>query len=246
MRGLCFAAAALAAGVAWAGRPPVAMYWLYDGESFSNATHVADLDYLKEKTATEVVTVAPVAGVPVEGNRRFHDQLKELVEHAHRIGMRVTLRTSPVPGFFNEVSDPIAEPDYAQGLTYDSEGTLDAEGRIVFTEKARWARPKKLPALRNDVVGAWVFEKTGGPKGDGSYRPGSLVDVTDRVKVLDRRPDAQTVEIAAGREYAGKTAFLVTVQYFNWSDLFGGALLRQHRRLMEELKDIPLDGMAMD
>lgn len=47
-------------------------------------------------------------------------------------------------------------------------------------------------------------------------------------------------------EHAGKTAFLVTVQYFNAPDLFGGAMFHAHKRLMDELSDIPLDGFCMD
>ena len=234
---------------------PIPIQWQFDGATLSNRTYIADLDYLKANTDIDVINVAPVEGAVPEGNRLFHDALKELVEHAHKLGIRIIVRASPAqPQLFDTIftdtraSRIIDEPEGAQGLTYDAEAKLDADGCATFTEEARWALqvPKVTPPLRNDIVGAWVFEKTGGPSGDGFYRKGTLVDVTDRVKVLKRTAGEQTVCVEAGRERAGKTVFLVTVQYFNAPDLFGGARFRSHKRLMDELSDIPLDGICMD
>ena len=234
---------------------PIPIQWQFDGPTLSNRTYIADLDYIKANTDVDVINIAPVTGAAPEGSRLFHDALKELVEHAHKLGIRIIVRASPAqPQLFDTIFTDaratriIDEPEGAQGLTYDAEAKLDADGCATFTEEARWALqvPKVTPPLRNDIVGAWVFEKTGGPPGDGFYRKGTLVDVTDRVKVLKRTAGEQTVCVEAGREHAGKTAFLVTVQYFNAPDLFGGARFRSHKRLMDELSDIPLDGICMD
>ena len=174
---------------------PVPIQWQFDGPTLSNKTYIADLDYIKANTDVDVINIAPVQGAAPEGNRLFHDALKELVEHAHKLGIRIVVRASPAqPQLFDAIFTParatriIDEPDGAQGLTYDAEAKLDTDGCATFTEEARWALqvPKVTPPLRNDVVGAWVFEKTGGPVGDGCYRKGTLVDVTDRIKVLKR------------------------------------------------------------
>jgi len=58
---------------------PVPFCWQFDAPTLTNRTYLADLDYLKANTEAELMLVGPVSGVAPEGNRLFHDTLKELV-----------------------------------------------------------------------------------------------------------------------------------------------------------------------
>ena len=59
---------------------PIPIQWQFDGATLSNKTYIADLDYIKANTDVDVINIAPVTGAAPEGNRLFHDALKELVE----------------------------------------------------------------------------------------------------------------------------------------------------------------------
>ena len=227
-------------GLCWAGANPNPLVWQFDGSTLSNRTYFSDLDFIKANTSVDLVSIAPIAGV-LQEDPPFVAALEELVPYAHQLGIRVVLRASHVKGFFNAVPEKLDHPEDAQGLVYDAEAILDAQGRASFTETARWARPKILP-LSNTVLRAYAFTKTA----DGFYDPASLEDVTDRLTVTSRTERRQTVTAELGAAFAGKTLFLMTVQYFHWYELFGGGLWRQHKAMMDSIAHIPMDGFCMD
>lgn len=222
-------------------RVPNAMQWQFNDQSLKRKQYLKDLDFIKEHTDVNMINIATVHGAVPEGNKQFHDDLMELVEYAHKLGIGIVLRNTHVKGFFNDEPHIIEDQRNAQGLVYDSEGVLDHEGYFTATQVARWARPKLKP-LWNRVVKAYVFEKTG----EGFYMDGTLEDVTDRIRVICSESNSITVEADLGAKYAGKTIFIMTVQYFNWYDCYGDAMFRQHKATMDMFADIPLDGYCMD
>ena len=238
---------ALAAEVG-AAEPPVPMVWQYNGNTLSRKQYLKDVDFIKANTLVDVLAVATVDHVNPE-DPEFCREFAEMVRYARSKGIRTILRCQPgFKGFFNASVDGADEGTYilenqdeAQGIAYEEEVTLDKDGFASVTFEARWARNKIRP-LRNEIVAVWAFDKTS----DGFYRKGSLVSLLDRARPVGRTARTQTVEIDAGPAFAGKTAYVLTAQYFNCCDLFGGAMARYQKRIVDSLKDAPLSGLYFD
>lgn len=231
------------------GNVPVPMVWQFNAGSLTRRQYLKDIDFISRNTLTDVLAVAPVGQVNPEDPDQFHDAFKELVEYARTKGIRVILRHEPhTKGFFNAGVDGgdggtyiMENQDEAQGIAYESEVRLDASGFATVTENAKWGRNKLRP-LRNELLAVYAFDRTK----DGFYRPGSLVDITARTRVAARTSTMQTLEIDAGNDFAGKTAYVLTAQYFNAYDHFGDADFRFQKRIMNSLGDVPLAGLYMD
>lgn len=242
------AAGLLAAGNAGA-TPPVPMVWQFNGYSLSRKQYLKDIDFIKANTLVDLLAVAPVDHVNPEDSDQFHDAFKEMVVYAKAKGIRVVLRNQhSMKGFFNASVDGgdagtyvIEDQSEAQGIAYESETTLDADGFASVTETAKWGRNKIRP-LRNELLAVYAFDKVG----EGFHAPGSVRDITRLARVVSRTATMQTVEIAGGAALAGKSVYVLTAQYFNAVDQFGGAVTRYHAKIMDSLADVPLAGMYLD
>ena len=171
-----------------------------------------------------------------------------------RLGIGIALHLNPSPGFFNantfggpvpEVDQSeifhITDPAAASAIVSDYETVLDGDGKASITHSAKWARPKLAP-LYCRILRAYAFMKDS----DGFYRPGTLIDVTSRVKVVDNRTKSLTAEADCGRECAGMTLFIMVAQYYNYTQVFGNSQSEIFCRVMDGYADIPLDGIALD
>lgn len=220
---------------------PKALQWQFDSESLRRKKYLKDLDFIKQNTEVDLINIATTRGAVTRDNPSLVKDMKELVEHAHKLGIRIVLRGTLIKGFFNNAPHIIEDQKNAQGLVYDNEGIIDEYGFAEFTQTPKWARPKILP-LWNRVVKAYMFVKSGKDR----YIKESLVDITDKARVIDCESDLITVEIDAGAENVGKSIFLMTVQYFNCYDCFGDAMLNNYKAEMDAFASVPLDGFCMD
>lgn len=186
--GFSLALGTLSAGLAFAD-VPVPMVWQFNAESLSRRQYLRDVDFIKENTLVDLLAVAPVGHVNPEDPDQFHDAFKEMVEYAKAKGIRVVLRGEPnMKGFFNAGVDGADAGTYvienqseAQGIAYETVTNLDTTGFVSVTETAKWGRNKLRP-LRNELLAVYAFDRTG----DGFYRPGSLVDITGRARIVAR------------------------------------------------------------
>lgn len=228
---------------------PVPMVWQFDDKSLVRKQYLRDIDFISENTLVDLLAVAPVGRVNPEDPDQFHDAFKELVEYANSKGIRTVLRSEPnMKGFFNASVDGgdggtyiIENQGEAQGIAYESESKLDSSGFAIVSERGGWGRNKLRP-LRNELLAVYAFNRSG----DGFYRPGSLVDITDKARVVARTSAEQTIEIEAGAAFADKTIYVLTVQYYNAYDCFGGSNFRFQTKIMDALADVPLAGYYMD
>ena len=245
---------ALAVAMPAGGQPaaekhvPRAIVWQFDGSSVSRKRYLKDVDFIARHLDIDTIAIAPTEYVNIDDSQTRSD-IKELAEYALTRGIRTIVRNDPgVKGFFNASVDGgdagtyvIENQSEAQGIAYADEAVADADGFASVTVTAKWARRKVRP-LWNEVLRVYAFDRLE----DGFYRPESLVDVTDRARVASRTSQMQTVEVDCGRSFAGKTFYVMTCQYFNCPDLFGGAMSRRHGRIIEALSDAPLAGYYMD
>lgn len=176
---------------------------------------------------------------PFGGSSDGHALVAEIVRDAHRAGLKVGMAFD-----WMVVDTRQRIPfDEAQTVVSSAEATLDAQGRATLTagSKMRSAPPEKSELLR-----VYVFRKTG----EGEYDPATLEDITSRVKAVARIADPTTgvmdISVDLGPAYAGKTVFAMQQTWLNAMDLFSDGYIRWVHQALNEYRDVPLDGTALD
>lgn len=231
-----------------------AIQWFFTPESIRGRKYRRDIDYLKENTEINLVTVIMQAGVIREDYDQCHAMMADLVEYAHSRGIRVVLTVSAKKGFYNPGFDPnirpelgqaevytVNRPENAQALAQETELVADENGYAYYEHHACGARSKIRP-LYAKLLKIYAFDKTR----EGFYRPGSLADVTDKAQILECRTHMLSADIFLGKAFAGKTLYVLTAQYYNWNELFGDSDWPERKALMDMYADVALDGVVMD
>lgn len=234
---------------------PNGLLWYFDSDALKNKKYIKDLDFIKENTLCTHVMIRCEKGVNIENYQQCHGAFSEIVKHAHKIGLKIMLHISPVPGFANaavttakgtppEIDQAqvfhIPDTENAEAITRDYEMVADENGCAQFKHTAMWSRTKIAP-IYNNVLRAYAFEKTG----EGFYKEDSLVDVTHTINIPNSRTGEMEAEIYAGKENAGKTIFVTVAQYFNATGS-GKPQWKRMKDTMDAYADIPFDGIGLD
>lgn len=234
---------------------PNALLWYFDSDALRKKKYIKDLDFIKEHTECNYVMLRCEKGVQFENLKQCRPIVKEIVEHAHKIGLKVMLHISPSPGFLNvgvtnapgtppEVDQAqvfhVSDPKRTDAITQDYEMTADENGFVEFTHKAKWSRPKLAP-LFSEILKVYAFEKTG----EGFYKQDTLVDITDCINITNSRTNEMEIEIYAGKENSGKTIFAIVAQYYNYAEA-GEPQWQRHKFILDSYADIPIDGFGLD
>ncbi|MBO5725690.1 MAG: hypothetical protein J6S00_01355, partial [Clostridia bacterium] len=146
--------------------------WVFEYKDLIKKNYLKELDFIKENMSVDHVCISARDGVQLENTKQCHPVIKEMTEHAHKIGLEISLHLSPYTGFFNAAFStgnhpaidqvqifPIDDPKKAQGIVNDIEFTLDENGYAYQTHNAKWGRSKMMP-LYSDILRAYAFEKT--------------------------------------------------------------------------------------
>lgn len=233
---------------------PNGLLWYFDHTSLSKKKYLSDLDFIKQNTKCNYLMLRGEHGVNFSNRQQCSPVLKELVEHAHEIGLKIMLHIPCQEGFLNvpfapfnnppEVDQaqlfPVPNPEESEAITCDYECVLDENGFARFTHTPKWSRPKIAPIF-NRILLAYAFEKTQ----EGFYKEGSLVDITDKVRVIFCRTNGMDAEIYAGKEHAGKTAFVIVAQHYNTPGS-GAPQWEYVKNILDCYADIPFDGVGLD
>jgi len=172
-------------------------------------------------------------------NDKSHALLAEIVKDAHAQGLKIG---SAINWLVVDTQRTLSLED-DQTVVSSAEARLDANGRAKLTagSKMRFAPPMKSELLR-----AYVFQKTA----EGEYDPATLEDVTSKANGVARISDPTTglmnVSVDLGGSYAGKTVFVMQQTWLNALDLFSDAYMRWVHDALDEYKDVPFDGTALD
>ena len=177
--------------------------------------------------------------IPFSGNPDSHALTAEIVNDAHRNGLKIGLT------FDSQVADtrqliPLNED---QTVISSAETTLDAQGRATVTagSKMRFA-----PAEKSELLRVYVFRKTAA----GEYDPATLEDVTAKAQGVARVDDPMTglmdITVDLGPKYAGETIFATQQTWLNSMDIFSDAFIKSLHTILDEYKDVPFDGTSLD
>ena len=242
---------------------PELVYWFITPETFAPGRAARDIQHITQDTFFTFAFLTEREGVilfnhprpdgfvppscpkwppwctPFSGNSRAHQLVSTIVRDAHRQGLKLGI------AFDWQLVDtrrhiPLDED---QTVVSSAEATLDADGRATMTAgaKMRFTSPEKSKILR-----VYVFRKTG----EGEYDPSTLEDITAKVKAVAQVTDPTTgtmnISVALGPANAGKTVFAMQQTWLNAVDLFSDGYLRWIHQVLNEYRDVPLDGTALD
>jgi hypothetical protein len=242
---------------------PELLYWFITPETFApgrvaeDIHHIANdtpftfpfltermsVKFLKDSKPDEFVPPScpewPPWCVSFSGNSKSHELVAEIVRDAHANGLKIGM-TFDWMVVDTQHTIPLAQD---QTVVSSAEAILDAQGGATLTtgSKLRFAPPEKSEPLR-----VYVFRKTA----NGEYDPATLEDVTAKARGVARVGDPTSglmdVTLDLGPAYAGKTAFIMQQTWLNAMDLFNDAYTRWVHEVLDEYRDVPLDGTSLD
>jgi hypothetical protein len=216
-----------------ANHPEIA-YWFFAPNMLEHDQYLAVLNQLTRSTPYTLVFLTARNGVNFYDFPRMHPVFRNLVEQAHRQGLKIGLQLW-------DNRKPVA-PDDMERAIVEGEVTLDAQGQASYTARARHIRPMSGSPVRSELYRGYAFQKDG----DGFYVPGTLRDITSLCASV--APDAATVkvDIHAGPALAGRTVYLMTQHYYNFSSNHGADAAARFLEAIQAYRDIPFDGVALD
>jgi hypothetical protein len=214
---------------------PELVYWFVTPQTLVPAQYQKDIQHIARDTKFNFAFLTGREGVDFLNNPEAHQAIAGIAKEAHENGLRIGATLVPGGG------DPriTYADDQKQTVIADSTGTLDPEGwgRIESAVALRAASPEKTKLLR-----AFVFRQTG----PGEYDPATLKDVTSQALPNMSKSGEMSITLNLGRLYAGYTAFVMTTTWFNTLDLFNDAYKTWIHNVIDQYRDVPLDGTSLD
>lgn len=231
---------------------PNSLLWIFETKDLVKKKYLKDLDFIKNNTTVDYITISPRDGVHLQNLQQCHGVIKEIVEYAHKIGLKICLHLVTHEGFYHAIFAtnnhpaidqaelfPIPNPKKAQAIVNDIELVLDDEGCAKYSHKAIWGRSKIMP-IYSEILKAFCFEKTA----EGFYVAESLKDVTDEIRITNARTNVTEFEIDLGDENKGKNVFVLLAQYYNCTSVSED--WNNFKNLIDAYSDISLDGIQLD
>ncbi len=214
---------------------PELLYWFLTPETLVRDRYTRDIQHIANDTAFDFPFLTARNGVNFIDSKPAHDAVAGIVQEGHRNGLRIGATLVLGSG---EAERSSAE-DEAQTVVADGEGLLDANGSGVAeaTAKLRSMTPRKTELLR-----VYAFRKTG----SGEYDPATLSDVTEKAKSQLSRPGTLSVTVNLGPQFAGYTIFVLATNWYGALDLFSPAFTNWIHQAIDQYRDVPFDGTALD
>lgn len=219
---------------------PIVLYWFWDENTLSNKKYLSDIDSIAKKSPFDLVFITARNGVDFYDYDRMHPIFSELVDEAHRNGIKIGLQLWD--------SDNDINVDKSVRLISESETQLDYRGKASVKIYADHVRSNsveshsKVYVMKTDIFKAWAFKKD---KSD-SYISESLKDVTKNVKIISNTSGYAEVSINCGSELSGYYVYILVQNFYNWNDTFGGYVSNNIEEAFDYYSDIPFDATALD
>ncbi|MGH9598634.1 MAG: hypothetical protein ACRD27_02120, partial [Terracidiphilus sp.] len=216
-------------------RYPELVYWFFTPQTLSPQRYTRDIEHIAHDTKFTFPFLTARNGVSFFDSPAAHRAVAGIVSEAHRNGLRIGAQF-PLQEVDSLRDAPLSDD---QTVVADAEATLDANGRATLesTIKLRSAPAKKTALLR-----VFVFRKTG----LGEYDPATLVDVTAKAVSTEPAPGSIHITLDLGPRFAGYTAFAMATTWFRALDLFSDAYTHWVHEAIDQYRDVPLDGTALD
>ncbi|HZL28917.1 MAG TPA: hypothetical protein VFC39_20495 [Acidobacteriaceae bacterium] len=214
---------------------PELLYWFVTPETIVPPRYSRDIQHIAHDTVFDFPFLTARNGVNFFTSPAAHDAVAEIVKEGHQNGLRIgaTLEIQNIDSMRKFSFD-----DEQTGVS-DGETTLDANGRGVIESSLKL---RSSPAQKTEVLRVFVFRKTG----DGEYDPATLTDVTAKVVSKSPQPGSISVTVDLGPRFSGYTAFCMATTWFRALDLFSDAYRNWVHEAIDDYRDVPFDGTALD
>ena len=217
------------------GQFPELLYWFVTPETLTPRRYASDVHHIAQDTKFDFPFLTARNGVSFLDSSAGHDAVAGIVNQAHADGLRVGATLVLGDGGAAKGSSQ----DEDQSVIADGEGQLDEKG--TGTVDATVVLRSKAP-VKTEILRVYAFRKTA----PGEYDPATLVDVTDRVKSQSPKPGTLAVSVDLGPQFAGYTAFVLATNWYDAIDLFSPAFTTWIHKSIDQFRDVPLDGTALD
>jgi hypothetical protein len=216
---------------------PELLYWFTSPNEIKDQAYVRDLDLIAANGTFNFTFLTQREGADFFNFAVMHPIFKDLVARAHAKGIKVGLQL-----WTDEKRVP---SDQTQGIVVENELALDSTGQADTTVESKGVRlTGGVPrvCLRSELLHAYAFRKPA----DGEYIPGSVVDITGNTQTTSSTPCSVSLHIQASAKLAGLTAYIMTVHYHRYPDMFSKFMSDSFIEAMRAYKDIGFDGAALD
>ena len=89
---------------------PNSLLWVFESYDLKNKRFLKDLEFIKNNTSVNNIAISVRNGVQLQNIQQCHSVMKELVEHAHKLGLKVSLHLFDSKGFYNSIYQTNNEP----------------------------------------------------------------------------------------------------------------------------------------
>ena len=211
---------------------PELLYWFLTPSTLRDGQYLKDVDHIADDTPFTLAFLTPRSGAKLTDSAT-HEKVSELVAAAHRKGLKIGIQ------FPFRIFDEKSDRSQDQSTISEAEFSLgpDGDGTATLQDQMRIGKPLESRLLR-----VFAFKKTA----DGEYAPDSMRDVTDKTTQTAVSPGSVTIRVRGGSAFAGLTAYAMVESVYNWTDMFSPAYVQRVHHDLDQYRDIPLDGTALD
>jgi len=219
---------------------PEMLYWFISPNEMKDHAYIRDLDLIAANSPFNFIFLTEREGADFYDYPVMHSLFRDLVARARAKGIKVGLQLWP-----NEKHVP---DDQTQGIVVEKELTLDVQGHADYTAESHGIRSSDDPptyhneCVRSALLRVYVFKKTG----EGEYVPGSVIDATDSTHEGARAPCSIALHIHAPARLSGYTAYVMTIHYHRYPDMFSKFMEDSFVDAMKNYKDVGFEGAALD
>ena len=220
---------------------PELLYWFISPNEMKDRAYVRDLDLIAANGTFNFMFLTEREGADFYDYPTMHPIFKDLVARARAKGIKVGLQLWP-----NEKHVP---DDQTQGIVVEKELTVDATGQADYAADSKGIRSSGSnpsvyhnECVRSELLHAYAFKG----KTDGEYTPGSVIDITGSTHGTSHTPCSVALHIRVSARLAGYKAYVMTVHYHRYPDMFSKFMEDSFASAMRAYKDVGFDGAALD
>jgi hypothetical protein len=218
---------------------PQILYWFITPPILQDQQYLKDLDYMADHGPFDLIFLTARSGANFYDYGKMHPIFQQLIARAHGRGIRIGLQ------LWENRDSP---RDECQGIVAEGETTLNGAGYAEYTGTSRHVfyeqRPDRpyYPPVSSELLRVFAFRKTA----EGEYQPDSLRDITDHAKVTAKDKLSVSIAIDGSPDLAGYSAYVMTVHYSQYPDLFVDYLPKAFAEALQQYRDVGFDGAGID
>jgi len=136
---------------------PNSLLWIFETKDLVDKKYLKDLDFIKNNTMADYITISPRDGVHLQNLQQCHGVIKEIVEYAHKIGLKICLHLVTHEGFYNAIFATNNHPAIDQAELFPIPDPKKAQAIVNDIELAAAKVQLKTVACMRMVVFHWLL-----------------------------------------------------------------------------------------